>query len=155
MIKETITNSEFIESIDLALVVFCQQHKRDIPLQKMIEGNGNVEGNANKYLDAYGVPQDCKYEDNEAFNKAVDAYLLVDNTVNEIIIARNNGKISSYISTFTKHGAAVFYDKVVEEGWESFNDVPEGDRLGVCVELIRRQIIGFNQVPEKITINSQ
>lgn len=42
MIKETITNGDFIEAIDLALVVFCQQHKRDIPLHKIIEGNGNV-----------------------------------------------------------------------------------------------------------------
>lgn len=154
MIKETITNGDFIEAIDLALVVFCQQHKRDIPLQKMIEGNGNVEGDTNKYLDAYGVPKDCKYEDAATYNKAIDAYLLVDNTVNEIIRARNNGKISSYITTLTKHGASVFCDKAIEEGWNSFNDVPEEDRLGVCVELIRRQIIGFNQVPEKIIINN-
>lgn len=155
MIKETISNGDFIAAIDLALFVFCQQHKRDIPLQKMIEGNGNVEGNADKYLDAYEQAKDFKYSDAVLYNKAVDAYNLINKTVNEIIIARNNGKISSYISTFTKHGAAVFCDIAEIKQWSSFNDVPEKEKIPLCIELVRRQIIAFNQVPEKITINSQ
>lgn len=150
MIQKTINNSNFKEAIDLALVVFCQQFKRDIPLPKHIEGNGDVEGNANKYYDSYGTACDCKYSDNEAYNKAVQKYNAINGTVNGILNARNNGNISSNISTLTKHGAAVFSDIAALNNWTSFDDVPEVDRLTLCCELVKRQIVAFNQKAEKI-----
>lgn len=150
MIQETINNSDFKEAIDLALVVFCQQFKRDIPLPKQIEGNGDVEGNTNQYYDSYGTPCDCKYVDNEAYNKAVEKYNSMNGTVNTILNARNNGKISSYISTLANHGAAVFSDLAALNDWNSFDDVPEVNRIALCCEIIKRQIVAFNQVAEKI-----
>lgn len=150
MIQETINNSNFQTNIDLALVVFCQQFKRDIPLPKQIEGDGDVEGNSNQYYDSYGTACDCKYADNEDYNKAVQKYNAINGTVNSILNARNNGNISSNISTLTKHGAAVFSDIAALNGWSSFDDVPEENRLALCCELVKRQIVAFNQKAEKI-----
>lgn len=151
------------QKVTTALHVVIAEYERQKLTPNMIQGQGNAQGDPNKYVTIYFETKDCPYADVAAYNQAVTGRAPLLSLLKEIVQSKLNGTFKRYVTTLSEFSAAVVAQIIAknltsEQGGISFNSENEAvpDDLVPRItdkhmeQIIKRQLVSWSYQPQVI-----